>query len=101
MGDDMDKGVMLKPGSVFVLPANHAHQIWTTDEEQKKVFSWTERFRQALQRYVTGSYVNVPDTSIADWATAYYGDNYPRLREVKTKYDPLEFFQYEQSIRPY
>jgi len=33
MGDDMEKGVMLKPGSVFVLPANHAHQIWTTDEE--------------------------------------------------------------------
>jgi quercetin dioxygenase-like cupin family protein len=33
MGDDMEKGVMLKPGSVFVLPGNHAHQIWTTDEE--------------------------------------------------------------------
>ena len=33
MGDDMENGVMLKPGSVFVLPANHAHQIWTTDEE--------------------------------------------------------------------
>jgi quercetin dioxygenase-like cupin family protein len=33
MGDDMEKGVMLKPGSVFVLPANHSHQIWTTDEE--------------------------------------------------------------------
>ena len=33
MGDDMEKGVVLKPSSVFVLPANHAHQIWTTDEE--------------------------------------------------------------------
>jgi quercetin dioxygenase-like cupin family protein len=33
MGDDMEKGVMLKPGSVFTLPANHAHQIWTKDEE--------------------------------------------------------------------
>jgi hypothetical protein len=33
MGDDMEKGVMLEPGSVFVLPANHAHQIWTTDQE--------------------------------------------------------------------
>ena len=33
MGDDMENGVMLNPGSVFVLPANHAHQIWTTDEE--------------------------------------------------------------------
>src|SRR5690349_4513295 len=26
MGDDMEKGVALKPGSVFVLPANHIHQ---------------------------------------------------------------------------
>jgi quercetin dioxygenase-like cupin family protein len=33
MGDDMEKGVMLKPGSIFVLPSNHAHEIWTTDEE--------------------------------------------------------------------
>jgi quercetin dioxygenase-like cupin family protein len=33
MGDDMEKGVMLKPGSVFVLPANHVHRTWTTAEE--------------------------------------------------------------------
>ena len=33
MGDDMEKGVMLKPGSTFVLPANHTHSVWTTDEE--------------------------------------------------------------------
>ncbi|MGA8657143.1 MAG: cupin domain-containing protein [Chthoniobacterales bacterium] len=33
MGDDLEKGVMLKPGSVLVLPANHTHQVWTTDEE--------------------------------------------------------------------
>jgi hypothetical protein len=29
----MEKGAMPKPGLVFVLPANHTHQIWTTDEE--------------------------------------------------------------------
>jgi len=33
MGGDMEKGVMLKPGSVFVLPANHTHHTWPTDEE--------------------------------------------------------------------
>jgi hypothetical protein len=33
MGDDMEKGVALKPGSFFVLPANHTHHTWTTDEE--------------------------------------------------------------------
>jgi quercetin dioxygenase-like cupin family protein/ketosteroid isomerase-like protein len=32
MGDDTEKGVMLKPGSFFVLPANHTHRVWTTDE---------------------------------------------------------------------
>lgn len=74
---------------------------WETDGEQKVVLSWTEQFRQALLPYVKGSYVNVPDSSIGDWATAYYGDNYARLRRIKTTYDPYEFFQYEQSIRPY
>jgi hypothetical protein len=33
MGDDMEKGVALKPGSFFVLPANHIHHTWTTDKE--------------------------------------------------------------------
>jgi hypothetical protein len=33
MGDDIENGVMLKPGSVFVLPANHVHHTWTGDEK--------------------------------------------------------------------
>src|SRR5882757_7206613 len=33
MGNDTEKGVPLKPGSVFVLPANPPHDTWTTDEE--------------------------------------------------------------------
>jgi quercetin dioxygenase-like cupin family protein len=33
MGDDMEHGVMLKPGSAFILPAGHVHRTWTEDEE--------------------------------------------------------------------
>lgn len=35
MGDKFDsqKGEMLKTGSVFSLPAKHAHYVWTTNEE--------------------------------------------------------------------
>jgi len=33
MGDDMEHGVALKPGSVFILPAGHVHRTWTGDEE--------------------------------------------------------------------
>ena len=30
---DKSKGVELRPGSVFVLPAGHAHYTWTEDTE--------------------------------------------------------------------
>ena len=33
MGDDMEHGVMLKPGSAFILPAGHVHRTWTGDEK--------------------------------------------------------------------
>jgi FAD/FMN-containing dehydrogenase len=35
-----------------------------------------------------------------DWATAYWDSNFDRLRKIKTKYDPYNIFQYEQSIPP-
>ena len=44
MGDETKKGVMLKPGSLLVLPANHTHSIWTTDEEAIFQLSFTGPF---------------------------------------------------------
>jgi quercetin dioxygenase-like cupin family protein len=34
MGETFEaKGEMLKPGSLFALPAKHAHYVWTTNDE--------------------------------------------------------------------
>jgi FAD/FMN-containing dehydrogenase len=45
-----------------------------------------------------GCYVNYPDVDLEDWALLYYKDNYPRLRRVKGRWDPLDIFHHRQSI---
>lgn len=45
-------------------------------------------------------YRNYPSIGFKDWETAYYGENYQRLQELKQKYDQDNTFRYEQSIRP-
>ena len=47
-----------------------------------------------------GAYVNVPNIGMQDWAAAYWGSNFDRLRQVNAKYGPDNVFQYEQSIPP-
>jgi hypothetical protein len=36
-----------------------------------------------------GSYVNYMDRHLENWPENYYGMNYPRLREVKKKWNPI------------
>jgi len=56
-----------------------------------------------------GSYINYPDIDMTDpawntsgvpWYTLYYKDNYPRLQEVKAKWDPLNVFHHALSVQP-
>ena len=48
-----------------------------------------------------GRYVNyLDDDETGDSVPAAYGPNYRRLREIKTKYDPGNFFHLNQNILP-
>lgn len=63
---------------------------------------WQEVFYATVNRMTqgVGAFQNFPDPSLKDWATAYYGDNYARLRRVKTAYDKADLFRYAQGIQP-
>ncbi|MGW7686128.1 FAD-dependent oxidoreductase [Kribbella sp. NPDC054772] len=56
-----------------------------------------------------GSYINYPDTDLADpaynksgvpWHDLYYLGNYPRLQQIKAKWDPRNTFHHKLSIEP-
>lgn len=57
---------------------------------------------------VDGTNINNPDPDILDpawnssgvpWSALYFGTNYPRLQQVKARWDPTDFFRHPQSVR--
>ena len=65
------------------------------------ITKWTKDYWEALHPYsLGGAYVNFMMDEGVDRIKATYRDNYPRLVEVKRKYDPDNFFHVNQNIRP-
>jgi FAD/FMN-containing dehydrogenase len=64
--------------------------------------AWVRQTYAAVEPFVApGRYVNyLDDDDTGNSVPAAYGPNYRRLREIKTKYDPGNFFHLNHNILP-
>jgi hypothetical protein len=92
---------------------------WEDPQDQAPTMSWVRQFYRDLfadtggvpvpGEVSSGALINHPDVDLADpqwntsgvpWHTLYYKDNYPRLQQVKARWDPRNVFHHALSIRP-
>lgn len=92
---------------------------WDSDKDNEMRIDWVQQFYQKVYADTggvpvpnainDGSYINYPDVDLADprwntsgvpWWTLYYKGNYPRLQQIKARWDPGNVFQHTLSIRP-
>jgi hypothetical protein len=77
---------------------------WTDAGDSDRAIAWTREFWDEMRQNTRGSiYLNFlsDDEDNEAMLRAAYGDgNYERLVDVKTKYDPENFFRLNQNIQP-
>jgi hypothetical protein len=92
---------------------------WEHPGDEGIALAWVRRFYRDLfadtggvpvpAEVSSGASINHPDVDLADpewntsgvpWHAMYYRDNYPRLQQVKARWDPLDIFHHALSVRP-
>lgn len=85
----------------FLLELN---ATWDDPADNEENIKWTRAFWELMKAYSStgGVYLNHPGFGEEgeELVKASYGENYQRLVEVKTKYDPDNLFHMNQNIVP-
>ncbi|WFE30106.1 FAD-binding oxidoreductase [Solwaraspora sp. WMMD791] len=92
---------------------------WTDAADDQRHLGFLSEFYQAVHAHTggvpvpnevtDGCFINYADVDISDpaqntsgaaWHDLYWKQNYPRLQQVKARYDPNNVFRHAQSVRP-
>lgn len=75
--------------------------VWDDPAAAAAAMAWAENTWQLFQPYSGGRmFANYMSIEGEQAVKAVYGSNYSRLRTIKTKYDPENFFRRNQNMRP-
>ena len=79
----------------------NVHGRWETAAEDERGKAWAREFFAKSQPFASkGAYINFLTEEEAGRIAFAYGATYKRLVEIKTKYDPRNFFRMNQNIKP-
>ena len=73
---------------------------WIDAADDEKNISWTRNFWKEIEPLTNGVYVNHLGTDDDPRVANAYGANFERLKAIKKKYDPDNFFRMNNNIRP-
>lgn len=73
--------------------------LWHDPDEDESHIEAVRNYHAAMEPYMKGFYTNLHDDSEKKtWGN--YGENYPRLVDIKERYDPTNLFRLNANIQP-
>ena len=79
----------------------NVHGRWESAEEDERCIAWAREFFAKSKPYASrGAYINFLTQDETDRIEFAYGETWKKLVELKTKYDPANFFRMNQNIKP-
>ena len=75
--------------------------VWRPDQDAEPHLQWAVEISRAMKAYAAGGvYVNALGDEPADRVRSAYGSNWPRLTQIKRRFDPENVFRYNANILP-
>lgn len=76
-------------------------RMWRDPADSEKNIEWARKCYQSAEPFLkAGAYVNYLGDEGDARVRAAYGVNYERIRAIKNKYDPTNFFRLNQNVKP-
>lgn len=76
--------------------------MWSDATQNKRFIHWVRNAWKSMQPFtyqgVYANYLDADDTG--NRVRAAFGANYDRFVQLKTRYDPTNFFRFNQNIQP-
>ena len=95
-----------QPVAACAFPHRYAHHAlmaavsWKVGDDGAPHMNWARKYWSALEPLTSGFYINEVNDESRAVLNANYRENYPRLVDIKRRYDPKNLFRLNANVQP-